>query len=115
MVNKNNFKIEVDISLWLLTDWLTEQPSNQPTNQPQIAHSWETHTQLVKKTSKFYGTRRVITTFTNVHHWSLAALEYATQIFYRLQNEDTVQTSGITCNMQYFVPNEMAGRIKTLY
>lgn len=31
MVNKNNFKTEVDISLWLLTDWLTEQPSNQLT------------------------------------------------------------------------------------
>jgi hypothetical protein len=53
--------------------------------------------------------------FTSVHHWSLAALEYATQILYRLQNEDTVQTSGNTCNMQYFVPNKMAGYIKTVY
>jgi len=53
--------------------------------------------------------------FTSVYHWSLAALEYATQILYRLQNEDTVQTSGNTCNMQYFVPNKMAGYIKTVY
>jgi len=53
--------------------------------------------------------------FTTVHSCSLAALEYATQILYRLHNVDTVQTSGITCNMHYFVPNKMAGCIKTFY
>jgi len=46
--------------------------TNRSTTRIQVLLEKLTVTQLVKKFSAFYGTRRFITVFTRARHWSLS-------------------------------------------
>jgi hypothetical protein len=60
------------VSTYLLTYLPTYQPINKQTPRSRVLLQKLTVTQVVKKFSAFYGTRKFTTMFTTPRHWSLS-------------------------------------------